>query len=99
MPIESLANAFHLLGSVKHNLTVWGRVRVAYPQKTRNKPAERRALRVSRPPAHHLSEICTALVRIERSGALAALAYLSRAFVTRAPKQGHNAMQRSLWCE
>ena len=51
MPIESLANAFHLLGSVKHNLTVWGRVRVAYPQKTRNKPAERRALDARFPAA------------------------------------------------
>jgi hypothetical protein len=51
-------------------------------------PNAARWTRVSRPPAHHLSGICTALVRIERSGPRAALAYLSRAFVTRAPKRG-----------
>ena len=60
-------------------------------------PNAARWTRVSRPPAHRLSGICTALVRIERSGPRSALAYLSRAFVTRAPKQGLSRYECQEW--
>ena len=61
---------------------------MAYLQKTRNKPAKRRALDARFPAARPQFKRDLYCAGENREKRAAALAYLSRAFVTRVPKQG-----------